>query len=66
LYVANFGAYADTYGTLAGVIILLLWFYMTFVILLVGAQLNAAIEGRAGMQAGAPEPAQTEATGGDG
>jgi membrane protein len=44
LYVANFSSYDDTYGTLAGVIILLLWFYLTFLILLLGAQLNAAFE----------------------
>lgn len=44
LYVADFGSYDDTYGTLGGIIVLLLWFYLTFVILLLGAQLNAALQ----------------------
>jgi membrane protein len=44
LYVDNFGSYDDTYGTLGGVIVLLLWLYLTFVILLLGAQLNAAFQ----------------------
>ncbi|MFO7531446.1 MAG: YihY/virulence factor BrkB family protein [Candidatus Limnocylindrales bacterium] len=48
LYVASFGSYANTYGALAGVIVLLLWFYLTFLVLLLGAQLNAAFERAAG------------------
>ena len=52
LYVDNFGSYDDTYGTLGGIIVLLLWFYLTFVILLLGAQLNAALQREFGTQQG--------------
>lgn len=44
LYITNFGSYADTYGALAGVVILLLWFYITWTILLLGGELNVALE----------------------
>jgi len=51
LYVDNFGSYDDTYGTIGGIVVLLLWLYLTFIVLLLGAQLNAALqrefEGRA-------------------
>ena len=44
LYVDNFGSYDDTYGTLGGIVVLLLWLYITFIVLLLGAQLNAALQ----------------------
>jgi membrane protein len=40
----NLSNYAETYGALAGVIIILLWFYVSGVCLLVGAEMNAEIE----------------------
>lgn len=43
-YVANFGNYNETYGTIGGVMVLLLWFYVSGIALLVGAELNAEIE----------------------
>lgn len=43
VYVSNFGNYNQVYGTLGGVIVLMLWFYLTNIILLVGAELNAVL-----------------------
>lgn len=43
-YVANFGAYNATYGTIGGVIVLMLWFYVSSLAVLAGAELNAEIE----------------------
>jgi membrane protein len=43
IYVANFADYA-AYGAVGGVIVLLLWFYISALAILVGAELNAEIE----------------------
>lgn len=42
-YVARFGSYARTYGALAGVVVLLMWFYLSSVLLLVGASLTSVL-----------------------
>ena len=44
LYVNNFGSYDKTYGTIAGVIVLMLWLYLTCYLVLLGAEINAETE----------------------
>ena len=44
LYVANFGNYDRTYGSLAGIIIFLLWIWIANVALLLGAELDVEVE----------------------
>ena len=53
-YVANFGSYDKTYGTFAGVIIFLLWLWITNVAILLGAELNAELERSREIEAGVP------------
>ena len=43
-YVANFGSYNKTYGSVAGVVITLLWLWITNVALVFGAELDAELE----------------------
>jgi membrane protein len=43
-YVANFGHYDKTYGSLGAVIVLLFWLYISFYIVLLGAEINAELE----------------------
>jgi membrane protein len=51
-YVANFGSYNKTYGTLGGVVVFLIWLWITNVAMLLGAELNAERERSAELQAG--------------
>ncbi len=44
LYAGRFGTYNQTYGTLAGAVVLLLWLYLTSLAVLIGAELNAELE----------------------
>lgn len=43
-YVATLANYAETYGAIGGVMILMLWFYISGLVILVGAEMNAEIE----------------------
>lgn len=42
-YVSNFGSYNVTYGALAGIVVLLVWFYLTAFLLLLGAEINVLL-----------------------
>jgi membrane protein len=63
-YVSAVGSYDKTYGSLGAVIVLLLWFYMTAYVILIGAELNAEVERQAASQGSAPpQPVGSEAPG---
>ncbi len=66
LYVSSFSSYSATYGAFAAVVILLVWLWLTNVVLLFGAELNAAIDVRRSPDlprgyAGPPLPAKEPA-----
>jgi len=54
LYVANFSSYNKTYGTLAGVIIFLVWLWISNIAILLGAEFNAELERGRLIEAGHP------------
>jgi YihY family inner membrane protein len=54
LYVANFGSYNKTYGSLASVIIFLVWLWLSNIAILLGAELNAELERSRAIAAGHP------------
>jgi membrane protein len=43
-YVVNMGDYTETYGAIGGVMVLMLWFYISGLVILIGAEMNAEIE----------------------
>ncbi|MEK4487153.1 YihY/virulence factor BrkB family protein [Psychrobacillus sp. FSL H8-0484] len=45
-YVSNFKSYSATYGSIGGIIVLMLWLYFSGIILLVGGQINAVMHER--------------------
>jgi membrane protein len=54
LYVAAFGSYNKTYGSLGAVIVFLIWLWLTNVAVLLGAELNAELERRRQVEGGHP------------
>jgi len=54
-YVANFGSYNKTYGSLAGVIIFLVWLWISNIAVLLGAEVNAEVERARELESGVPE-----------
>ena len=43
-YVSNFGSYNETYGSIGAVVVLMMWFWVSALIVLLGAELNAEME----------------------
>lgn len=62
IYVSHFASYNATYGALAGVVILMVWLYFSSFLLLLGAEINAAIEHRAEAREGERAPSQRLST----
>jgi membrane protein len=64
-YVVTFTDYEATYGTVGGIIVLLLWFYLTGLVIVVGAEMNAEIEHASpwGKQSGEKIPGQKKRIG---
>lgn len=46
IYINNFGNFSATYGSIGGIIILMLWLYLSAMLLLIGGQVNAVMQGR--------------------
>ncbi len=64
-YVSHFGSYNATYGAIGGVVVTLLWFYVSSLAILVGAELNAEIEHASpyGKDPGEKEPGEKKKIG---
>jgi membrane protein len=58
IYTSTFGNYAKTYGVFAGIVVLLLWLWLTMYAILLGAEINAEAEQQtiADSTRGAEEP----------
>jgi len=65
LYVSHFGSYNATYGAIGGVIVTLVWLYVSSLAVLIGAELNAEIEHASpyGKERGEKEPGEKKKIG---
>ncbi|MDQ3036525.1 MAG: YihY/virulence factor BrkB family protein [Myxococcota bacterium] len=57
IYVSNFGSYNETYGALGGVVVLMLWLYLTALAILLGAEVDAEMEHQTAHDSTVGEPA---------
>lgn len=55
LYVSNFSSYNKTYGSLAGIIVFLVWLWISNCAVLLGAEMNAELERGRELESGVPE-----------
>jgi membrane protein len=55
VYVAYFSSYNKTYGSLAGVVVFLVWLWLTNIAILLGAEVNAELDRGRAIAAGVPE-----------
>jgi membrane protein len=58
-YVATFSSYSKTYGSLAAVVVFLVWLWISNLAVLLGAELNAELERERELQAGMTEAEET-------
>jgi membrane protein len=56
VYVANFGSYDKTYGSLGAVIAFLVWLYLSNSAVMLGVEINAEVQRGRQLQAGDPDP----------
>lgn len=56
LYVANFGSYDRTYGSLGAIVAFLVWLYLSNTAVLLGVEVNAQVQRGRLIQAGDPDP----------
>lgn len=45
-YVGNYGSYSNTYGSIGAIIVLMMWLYLSGIILMIGGQINAVMKDR--------------------
>jgi membrane protein len=56
LYVSNFGSYNKTYGALGGVVVFLVWLWISNIMVLLGAEFNAELERQRAIEGGMEPP----------